>query len=126
MNDIILCGKTGVKLEEIQMLLKSMRNIDTTTMYATEAITTKEENENAIIVYVNLDFVETFDSIMYLNSENETLTKSEKENRYRIFVNEVYDYRLMPLIADIKVNVNIDTSVSEIVYKIWEGVKDKI
>ena len=32
----------------------------------------------------------------------------------------------MPLIADIKVNVNIDTSVSEIVYKIWEGVKDKI
>ena len=126
MNDIILCGKTGVKLEEIQMLLKSMRNIDTTIMYATEAITTKEENENAIIVYVNLDFVETFDSIMYLNSENETLTKSEKENRYRIFVNEAYDYRLMPLIADIKVNVNIDTSVSEIVYKIWEGLKDKI
>lgn len=64
MNDIILCGKTGTKLEEIQMLLKSMRNIDTTIMYATEAIAKKEENENVIIVYINLDFINDFDILI--------------------------------------------------------------
>lgn len=124
MNDIILCGKTGIKLEDIQLLLKSMRNIDTTIMYATEAISKKEENENTIIVYVNLDFINDFDILM--NPENETLTKIEKEKRYRIFINEVYDYRFVPLIADIRVDIDIDTSINEIVYKIWEGLKDKI
>lgn len=124
MNDIILCGKTGTKLEEIQMLLKSMRNIDTTIMYATEAIAKKEENENVIIVYINLDFINDFDIL--INPENETLVKAEKEKRHRIFTNEVYDYRFMPLIADIRVDIDVDTSINEIVYKIWEGLKDKV
>lgn len=122
MSDIIICGKTGVPIDGVQKLLKSLRNIDSTIMYATEATTKKLEDDTNILIYVNLTFQDTIDVI--LNTENEVLSESEKDKRYKLFARETCDYRLMHLIADINVPVNKNTHIDEIVHDIWEKLRN--
>lgn len=120
MIPILLCGKTGTKLNDIQLLLKSSRNIDTEIVYATEAISAKEENPNIIVIYINLNKYYVFDAIYHSD-----LKLSDKEME-KNFLDETYDFRLMTSIADIVIDVNNNTQTCDIVYEIWDNIRDKI